>query len=267
MVEVSRPRGPGYKTRELCAKPFPSSLHSHTLTLHPSQHSNSITHLAMSSSSTAIAIIGATGHQGGGVVDVLLSTTDYKVRAISSNPSSDKAKSLLDKYSEHVKAGRFEIVEGNLNDRSSLDKGLDGAYGLFASFSPSVADGPIEENPEVAQGKNLVDAAKVSFSHSPFTLVSSLTLSRSLIQAVGITHFVYSSLPSLAKLTHGMRTEVFPFESKALVEQYARKNFENSTFLIPGPSSSFHFRPDNSDTDRLSAIRRILLQPRQSSLV
>lgn len=192
----------------------------------------------MSSSSTTIAIIGATGHQGGGVVDVLLSTTDYNVRAISSNPSSDKAKSLLDKYSEHVKSGRFEIVEGNLNDRFSLEKALDGSYGLFASFSPSVADGPVEENPEVSQGKNLVDAAKVSFSRSP--LVSLLTFSRSLIQAVGITHFVYSSLPSLAKLTHGKRTEVFPFETKALVEEYARKNFENSTFLIPGSSCSFH---------------------------
>lgn len=114
------------------------------------------------SSITTIAVIGSTGHQGGGVVERLLSTTDYSVRAISSNPSSDKATSLLDKYSNHVKAGRFEVVEGNLNDPSSLEKALQGAYGLFAAFAPSISEGSIEENPEVVQGKNLVDAAKVS---------------------------------------------------------------------------------------------------------
>ncbi|GAA5833116.1 hypothetical protein JCM5353_004239 [Sporobolomyces roseus] len=161
---------------------------------------------------TTIAVIGSKGHQGRGVVERLLSTTDYFVRAISSNPSSDKATSLVSKYSDHVKAGRFEVVEGNLNDPSSLEKALQGAYGVFAAFAPSVSEGAIEENPEVVQGKNLVDAAKTA----------------------GIKHFVYSSLPSLAKITNGKRTEVFPFETKALVEEYARKNFENSTFLIPG---------------------------------
>ncbi|GAA5875050.1 hypothetical protein JCM16303_004994 [Sporobolomyces ruberrimus] len=159
-----------------------------------------------------ISVIGATGNQGGGVVDLLLEATDYNVRAISSNPSSDKAEALLERHSKCVDAKRFEVVEGNLNDRASLEKAIKGSYGVFASFSPTPSDGPTEENPEVLQGKNLVDALK----------------------AIGIEHFVYSSLPSVAELTQGRLTEVFPFEAKHAVEKYARAQLQNSTFVIPG---------------------------------
>ena len=125
--------------------------------------------------SQRISVIGATGKQGGGVVELLLETSDYKVRAISSKgPASDKGKSLLERYSKYVDEGRFEVVQGDLNDRNSLENAIKGSYGLYASFSPSPSEGPIEENPEVIQGKNLVDAAKVSepffFSFSRFTL-------------------------------------------------------------------------------------------------
>lgn len=109
-----------------------------------------------------ISVVGATGHQGGGVVDLLLQSTNYHVRALSSNPSSDRAKTLLSRHAKYVDDGRFKLVEGNLNDRTSLENAIKGSYGLFASFSPSIVDEPIEKNPEVTQGKNLVDAAKVS---------------------------------------------------------------------------------------------------------
>lgn len=130
----------------------------------------------MSSTATRlISVVGATGNQGGGVVELLLQSTDYNVRAISSNPSSDKAKALLQRHSKFVDAKRFEVVEGNLNDRASLEKAIEGSYGVFASFSPTPSDGPIEENPEVVQGKNLVDALKVSNSILPTYFMSSLT--------------------------------------------------------------------------------------------
>ncbi|GAA5930048.1 NmrA/HSCARG family protein [Sporobolomyces koalae] len=162
--------------------------------------------------SSIISVVGATGHQGGGVVNVLLDSTDYRVRALTSNPSSNKAKALLQKYSKFVDEGRFELVEGNLNDQASLEKAIKGSYGLYASFSPTPSEGPTEENPEYLQGKNLVDAAKAS----------------------DIQHFVYSSLPSLKSLTNGKVTEVFPFETKAAVEQYARAHLPNTTIVIPG---------------------------------
>ncbi|GAA5875054.1 hypothetical protein JCM16303_004995 [Sporobolomyces ruberrimus] len=159
-----------------------------------------------------ISVIGATGNQGGGVVEVLLESTEFHVRAISSNSSSRKAKALLDRHSRYVDERRFEIVEGNLNDRASLEKAIKGSYGVFASFAETPTEAPVEENPEVIQGKNLVDAAK----------------------AVGVQHFVYSSLPSVKALSAGRFKNVFFYETKHLVEQYARAQLKNSTFVIPG---------------------------------
>lgn len=114
-------------------------------------------------SQKVIVIVGATGNQGSGVVEALLSeSTQFKIRAITTNAQSARAKILLDRYSEATKQGRFELVEANLNDKASLEKALDGSYGLFASFGPGATPKSGEEGEEVKQGKNLVDAAKVS---------------------------------------------------------------------------------------------------------
>ncbi|BGP01092.1 hypothetical protein NBRC10513v2_004895 [Rhodotorula toruloides] len=151
-----------------------------------------------------IAVVGATGHQGAGVVAALLSSTSFSVRALSSNPSGSKATSLLALHDKCVKAGRLEVVQADLNDKESLEKRLKGAYGLFAAMT-------VAEN-EVEQGKTLVDVAK----------------------AEGIEHFIYSSLPSIAKASGGKYTHVFPFENKAKIEQYAKEKLEDVTVLIPG---------------------------------
>ncbi len=52
--------------------------------------------------------------QGGGVVDALLSQGEFKVRAISRDPQSDKAKALTSRG--------VEVVQGDLNDKASLIK-------------------------------------------------------------------------------------------------------------------------------------------------
>lgn len=42
-----------------------------------------------------IAVFGATGAQGGSVADYLLKDGGFRVRALTSNPDSEKAKSIL----------------------------------------------------------------------------------------------------------------------------------------------------------------------------
>ncbi|BGO92598.1 hypothetical protein NBRC10512_004304 [Rhodotorula toruloides] len=157
----------------------------------------------MSSARTS-AVVGATGHQESGVVAALLSSTFFSVRALSTNPSGSKATSLLPVHNRYVNEGRLEIVQADLNDKESLEKALKGAYGVFAAMA-------VAEN-EVEQGKTLVDVAK----------------------AEGIEHFVYSSLPSIAKASGGKYTHVVPFEHKAEIEQYAKEKLDNMTVLIPG---------------------------------
>ncbi|GAA5914766.1 hypothetical protein JCM5296_003859 [Sporobolomyces johnsonii] len=161
--------------------------------------------------SKVIAVIGATGTQGGGTVAALLASTEYTVRAISSNPASTHAKALLLKHADMVLSGRLKMVKGDLKDQSSLEKALKGAYGLFAAF-PYLPGTPAPGEPsEVELGTNLVNAAK----------------------ACEIEHFVFSSLPNVRKASNGRLTHVSHFDSKATIEEYARKELQAVTALIP----------------------------------
>lgn len=73
-----------------------------------------------------ITILGATGAQGGGLANAILSDTnsEFVVRAITRDVNSDKAKALADKGAEVVKA--------DVDDPESIVKAFSGAYGVFA---------------------------------------------------------------------------------------------------------------------------------------
>lgn len=98
-----------------------------------------------------IAVVGATGAQGGGLVRAILNDQGggFAVRAITRDVTSDKAKALAN-------AGA-EVVAANLNDLESLKRAFKGAYGAFCvtffwqDFSP--------EN-EIAQATSMARAAK-----------------------------------------------------------------------------------------------------------
>ena len=72
-----------------------------------------------------IAVVGATGAQGKGLINAILNDKEggFKVRAITRNAGSDKAKEL-------IKLG-VEVVEANVDDKATLVKAFEGAYGAF----------------------------------------------------------------------------------------------------------------------------------------
>ena len=98
-----------------------------------------------------IAVVGATGAQGGGLVHAILRDpgSGFTARALTRKVGSDKAKEL-------AKLGA-EVVEADLDDIESLKRAFDGAYGAFLVtnywelFSPEK---------ELAQAKNMAQAAK-----------------------------------------------------------------------------------------------------------
>ena len=72
-----------------------------------------------------ISVSGATGGQGKSVVNSLLDTSDFKVRALTRNPERSGAKSLQEKG--------CEVVKVDMNDSDSfLEKAIIGSYGVFA---------------------------------------------------------------------------------------------------------------------------------------
>ncbi len=72
-----------------------------------------------------IAVVGATGAQGGGLVRAILDDPSqrFRVRAITRNPSSAKARALA--------ARGAEVVAADISDESSVARAFAGAAGAF----------------------------------------------------------------------------------------------------------------------------------------
>jgi uncharacterized protein YbjT (DUF2867 family) len=100
-----------------------------------------------------IAVMGATGAQGGGLVRAILEDSDgpFAARAVTRDASSDKAQALS--------LLGAEVVEANMDDPESLKSAFAGAHGAFCitnfweTFSPEG---------EKAQARNMAEAAKAA---------------------------------------------------------------------------------------------------------
>ncbi len=100
-----------------------------------------------------IAILGATGAQGGGLVRAITNDKDseFSARAITRNVNSEKAKSLAQLGAE--------VVAADVDDEESLKKAFQNAYGVYGvtffwdHFSPEK---------EMAQATAIAKAAKAT---------------------------------------------------------------------------------------------------------
>jgi uncharacterized protein YbjT (DUF2867 family) len=103
--------------------------------------------------SNTIAVVGATGAQGGGLARSILEdpSRSFSLRAITRNRNAAPARAL-------AQAGA-EVVEADLDDLDSLKRAFSGAHGAFcvtffwAHFSPER---------ELAHARNMAEAAKAS---------------------------------------------------------------------------------------------------------
>lgn len=100
-----------------------------------------------------IAVVGATGAQGGGLVRAIVNdaSSGLAVRALTRDPQSDKAKQLS--------SLGVEVVATNLDDAESVKRAFTGCYGAFCltnfweHFSPEK---------ELFQAKGMAQAAKAA---------------------------------------------------------------------------------------------------------
>lgn len=98
-----------------------------------------------------IAVVGATGAQGGGLVRAIVNEpgSGFSTRALTREVNSNKAKALL--------SLGVEVVAANLDDAESLNRAFAGCYGVFCltnfweHFSPEK---------ELAQAKAMAQAAR-----------------------------------------------------------------------------------------------------------
>ncbi|KAJ2724737.1 hypothetical protein GGI07_001790 [Coemansia sp. Benny D115] len=144
-----------------------------------------------------IAIVGATGLQGGSVVKALYGTGEYSIRALTRNPESASSKALKEKYP------KIELVQTDIDNFDSLCKAFKGAdvvFGMTQFFQKEIM-AKIEAgdlDAEFNQGKAIVDAAI----------------------AEGVSSLIYSSLDSMKKNSNGKYPGVLHFEGKHRVQEY-----------------------------------------------
>jgi uncharacterized protein YbjT (DUF2867 family) len=157
-----------------------------------------------------IAVVGATGAQGGGLVDAVLEdrSGEYAVRALTRDPGSDKARALTSRGAE--------VVAADVDDPPSLQKAFRGAHGAFCvtffwdHFSPER---------ELAQAESMARAAK----------------------AAGVRHVVWSTLED-TRLRVPLSDDRMPtLMGKYKVPHFDAKGEANRFFLESGvPTTLLH---------------------------
>ena len=105
-----------------------------------------------------IVVCGATGRQGGAVARHLVKA-GWSVRGLTRSPEATKARRLDDQG--------IDVVQADMEDRASLDRAFEGAYGVYSVQNPMLSG----FQAEVQQGVNVADAAR----------------------AAGVQHLVYGS--------------------------------------------------------------------------
>ncbi|KAL1879324.1 hypothetical protein VTK73DRAFT_7161 [Phialemonium thermophilum] len=170
-----------------------------------------------------IVVFGATGAQGGSVARIFLTDPvlkdEWTVRAVTRDPTKETAKTL--------EAQGAQLVQADLNDKASLVRAMSGATEVFAVTNYWES---LSIDVEIQQGKNLVDAAKEA----------------------RVEHFIWSSLPNITKLSNGELSNVYHFDGKAQVEDYARESGIPATYFFAGsymsnlPGSVLRLSPINN---------------------
>ena len=161
----------------------------------------------------------ATGLQGKGVVSELSKTNKYLIRAITRDPTSQKALALS-------QLPNVQVVKGDLLDPDSLKECFKDAYGIFGNTTPTKGLRPLVREYEIAQGRNLINVIKE-------------------ISTKGVLkHFVFSSI---CKSKDPLKNEPAPghFSSKWDIENYLLKNQLKQISTILRPASYF----ENFDGD------------------
>jgi uncharacterized protein YbjT (DUF2867 family) len=157
-----------------------------------------------------IAVVGATGAQGGGLVRAIANDKDgaFAIRALTRRVDSEAAREL-------AKSGA-EVVAADLDDVESLKKAFKGAYGAFCltnfweHFSPER---------ELAQAKAQAEAAK----HA------------------GLQHVIWSTLEDTRRWVPLADNRMPTLMGKYKVPHFDAKGEANAEFISRGvPTTLFH---------------------------
>ena len=151
-------------------------------------------------------VFGATGQQGGSVVNYVLNDPElskqFKVRGVTRDVTQPAAQALQQKG--------VEVVKADADDKESLKEAMKGAHTVFG-VTATIYDEKLKER-ELAQGLAMVDAAV----------------------AAGVQYYIFSTLSNAGKISGGKLQKMDHFDVKAEIEEYVRTQPMKSAFFAPG---------------------------------
>ncbi|KAL4773898.1 hypothetical protein BDW60DRAFT_183054 [Aspergillus nidulans var. acristatus] len=151
-----------------------------------------------------LVVFGATGQQGGSVINHILSdpalSSKYSIRGVTRDASKPAAQEL--------KTKGLDIVSGDLDDPASIHAALQGAHTVFA-MTRTIYDEQAKTREE-RQGKTIADAAV----------------------ATGARYLIWSSATHAGN-TSGGKYPVPAYDVRWDVEQYIRGLHIQSAFVVP----------------------------------
>jgi hypothetical protein len=155
-----------------------------------------------------VSVVGATGVQGRSVINALVNSSEYSIRALTRNPNSEKAKALASRG--------VEVVKADVNDVNSLIRAFRGSsiiFGMTDFFEPFAKSGPAKAvEVEVTQGVNIAKAASATET---------------------LEHYIWSTLPNGNKISNG-KFIVPHFDAKNTIDRYIKSDgalMAKTTFL------------------------------------
>jgi len=150
-----------------------------------------------------IAVVGATGAQGGGLVRAILNdkTGEFAARAITRDPGSPKARDLA--------ALGAEVVAANVDDPESLKRAFTGAHGAFCV---TFFWDHFSAEKEIAEARNMAAAAK----------------------AAGVRHVIWSTLEDTRRWVPLDDNRMPTLHGKYKVPHFDGKGEANQIFLDLG---------------------------------
>ena len=155
-----------------------------------------------------IAVAGATGSQGGGLVRAIRADRQgpFTARAVTRDPTSEKARALA--------ALGAEVVQGDVDDAGSLERAFAGAHGAYCvTFFWAHMD----PERELAEARNLAQAAKQA----------------------KVTHAIWSTLEDTRKLVPLSDNRMPTLRGKYKVPHFDAKGEADAFFTELGVPTTF----------------------------
>jgi uncharacterized protein YbjT (DUF2867 family) len=155
-----------------------------------------------------IAVVGATGAQGGGLVRAMLAdkNSPFRPRALTRDVKSDKARALA--------AAGAEVVAADVDDPATLRRAFDGAHGAFCitffwdHYSPEK---------EIAEAGSMAEAAKQT----------------------GLQHVIWSTLDDTRKFVPLSDDRMPTLQGKYKVPHFDGKGEADALFTRAGVPTTF----------------------------